>query len=381
MPRIFKKIRLFLLSALMLFSLSSCSSFFADDGMMIDSITTEMDADGNTIVTIAFTDDYYDNVEFTIPAPEDGETGPQGPIGNGIRSITKVTEEGQDYLLITFTDENMAPAKIALPDTVSIDSITSRLDTETNVQTITITLTNGEKTEFRIQNGKDGAGISDITSVTDENGNTTITISYTDGRDDTVIQIPYKSGKDGEDGEPGRGISSMIGLTDPNSNQYYIFITYTDGEEDTIFFDAPNRGTIWYAGDGEPNPRVNFELYEALEGDFYFDLTNLAIYRYNGSSWILVGGIGNQAPVEEVTVTFNASENGGNVIGTTLSYTLNKGSTIPDVDLPSAYKEGERFIGWYTSPLGPSNPNAGHFTSLTPVFNNMTVYACFEVSL
>lgn len=356
MPRIFKKIRLFLLSALMLFSLSSCSSFFADDGMMIDSITTEMDADGNTIVTIAFTDDYYDNVEFTIPAPKDGETGPQGPIGNGISTITKVMEEGQDYLLITFTDENMAPAKIALPDTVSIDSITSKLDTETNVQTITITLTNGEKTEFRIQNGKDGAGISDITSVTDESGNTTITISYTDGRDDTVIQIPYKSGKDGEDG---RGIESIS--TQSVGDKYYLYIKYTDSEEvEVLELDKP-ESTKWICGNGAPGAIATLQ---ASNGDFYFDLTNWGIYLLQDGTWQQVANLKSN----EVTCTVEFDPGEGVLDGTYLGMrTCVKGESLDISQIPTASLEGHTFAGWYTSELGPNDPRSGKFTDLTPV--------------
>lgn len=371
MKKTLRKIQLFLLSLLSFFALSSCSSFFSDEGMVIESITTKTDEEGDTTITIAFTDDFYDPVTFTIPAPEDGKEGPQGPIGNGIEKIEKVTKDGKDYLRVTFTDKSLEPALIELPKTVSIQDITTSYDAKNETNTVTITLTDGTKESFVLQNGKDGLGIQDIQSTTDEEGNTTITISYTDeSKEDTVIQIPYIQGKDG------KGIDQIVSYTDPIENKYYIYITYTDGQEETLQFDAPNRGTLWYAGDGEPNPRVNPELYQAIQGDFYFDLTNLTIYRYNGRSWDSVGSLG--AKEENVTVTFDASTNGGAIVGATLSYTLEKGNVIPAVDMPLAYKEGATFIGWYTSANGPNNPNAGHFTSLTPVFSSMTVYACFE---
>ena len=373
MKRLFRRLSLFFLSFLFLFPLTSCGSFFEDGGMQIADIVTKTDEEGNTTITISFTDDYYDPVEFTIPAPEDGQEGPQGPVGNGIEKIEKVKdpETGKTYLVITFTDETMEPARIELADAVGIEEILTSFDNETGTTTITITLTDGTTKEFVLQNGKDGVGIADIESTTDEDGNTTITISYTDeNKDPTVITIPYIKGNDG------KGIESIVSYTDPVENKYYIYITYTDGEEETLTFDAPNRGTLWYSGDGEPNPRVNPELYNALSGDFYFDLTNLAIYRYDGLNWTFIGSVG--STTEYVSVTFNAAKNGGAVIGSTLTATVEKGSTMEAEDIPLAYKEGERFIGWYTSSQGPSNPNAGHFTSLTPVFSDMTVYACFE---
>ena len=370
MSSFLRKARLLLLSFVLLFSLSSCSSFFQADGMMIEDITTKQDTEtGDTTVTITFTDDYYDPVVFTIPAPEDGKEGPQGPIGNGIKSIDRITEDGKAYLLITFTDPDMEPARIELQDAVSVVSILSSYDTETGVTTITITLSDGTEETFTIQDGKDGAGIKDIVSEQDEEGNTTITISYTDGREDTVIQIPYKKGNDGEDG---RGIASIT--TQTANGIYYLYITYTNGDEDVLQFDMP-ESTRWFRGNGAPGVDITLE---AKSGDFYFDLTNCTIYLFNGFLWNEIANLRNDTI--QCTVEFDATTNGGILDGDYLSKVLcYKGESLAISQIPTASKEGCTFLGWYTSVLGPKDPRSGKFTDLTPVTKEYTVlYACFE---
>lgn len=374
MRKTMKKIRLFFLSLLSFLSLSSCASFFSDPGRQIDDIVTRQEENGDTVVTITFTDNFYDPVVFTIPAPEDGTPGPQGPIGNGIEGIEKVTEGGRDYLLITFTDDGMEPARIEIPPTVSIADVTSSYDVETGANTITIALTDGTEHSFVVQDGKDGVGIRDITSTTDEEGNTTIVISYTDeSREDTLIQIPYVEGKDGEDG---RGIAS---ITSQSANgTYYVYITYTDdpdGENvEVLEFPMP-ESTKWFSGNGEPSYSVSLQ---AKEGDFYYDLTNYAIYLFNGYTWSVVANLRNDTI--SCTVEFDATTNGGILDGSYLSQaTCLKGESLDYTQIPTASKEGCTFLGWYTSAQGPNDPRAGRFTDLTPVTKTyLHLFACFE---
>lgn len=353
MPKTFHKIQLFLLSLLTFFSLSSCAGFFQDSGMVIDDITTTQDADGNTTVTISFTDDYYDDVVFTIPAPEDGKQGIQGPIGNGIAGIEKVTEDGKDYLVVTFTDDTMPPQKIELPALVSVSSITSSYDNQTGVTTVTITLTDGSEHEFTLQNGKDGAGIADIQTEVDEEGNTTITISYTDGRDDTVVQIPYKQGKDG------RGIESIT--TQTIGDKYYLYVKYTGEEEEQVLeFDKP-ESTKWICGNGAPGLLASLQ---ASEGDFYFDLTDWGIYLLQNGSWQQIANLKS----DEISCTIEFDPGEGTLDGTYLRLrTCNKGDSLDISQIPTASREGYSFQGWYTSELGPNDPRSGKFTDLTPV--------------
>ena len=376
MKRLFRRLSLFFLSFLFLFPLTSCGSFFEDGGMQIADIVTKTDEEGNTTITISFTDDYYDPVEFTIPAPEDGQEGPQGPVGNGIEKIEKVKdpETGKTYLVITFTDETMEPARIELADAVSIEEILTSFDNETGTTTITITLTDGTKKEFVLQNGKDGVGIADIESTTDEDGNTTITITYTDeSKDPTIITIPYIKGNDGEDG---RGIASIT--TQSANGKYYIYITYTDDPDqeniEVLEFPMP-ESTKWFSGNGAPGFDISVQ---AKQGDFYYDLTNFAIYLYNGFTWDLIANLKNETI--PCTIEFDATTNGGILDGSYLSrVTCLKGESLDISQIPTASKEGATFIGWYTSAQGPKDPRAGKFTDLTPVTKQyLHLFACFE---
>ncbi|HIU70114.1 MAG TPA: hypothetical protein IAC60_00820 [Candidatus Enterosoma merdigallinarum] len=376
MKRLFRRLGLFFLSFLFLFPLTSCGSFFEDGGMQIADIVTKTDEEGNTTITISFTDDYYDPVEFTIPAPEDGQEGPQGPVGNGIEKIEKVKdpETEKTYLVITFTDETMEPARIELADAVGIEEILTSFDNETGTTTITITLTDGTTKEFVLQNGKDGVGIADIESTTDEEGNTTITITYTDeSKDPTVITIPYIKGNDGEDG---RGIASIT--TQCANGIYYLFITYTDskGPEDVQTIELPMpESTQWFRGNGAPGPSVSLQ---ASSGDFYFDLTNLTIYLFNGVVWQSIANL--RSETIPCTIEFDATTNGGLLDDDYLStVTCYKGESLDISQIPTASKEGAAFIGWYTSAQGPRDPRAGKFTDLTPVTKVYThLFACFE---
>ncbi len=376
MKRIFRRLRLFILAFLFLLPLTSCGSFFDDGGMQIENIATKMDEEGNTTITITFTDDYYQPVEFTIPAPENGEMGPQGPIGNGIEKIEKVTdpETGKTYLVITFTDETMEQERIELEDAVSIEEILTDFDSTTETTTVTIRLTDGTEKQFVLQNGKDGIGIENIESTRDEEGNTTITISYTDeGKNPTTITIPYIKGNDGEDG---RGISSIT--TQSANGTYYIYVTYTDDPNqeniDVLEFPMP-ESTKWFSGNGEPTFEISMQ---AKQGDFYYDLTNFAIYLFNGFTWDLIANLKNETI--PCTVEFDATTNGGILDGSYLSrVTCLKGESLDISQIPTASKDGATFIGWYTSAQGPNDPRAGKFTDLTPVTKQYTrLFACFE---
>lgn len=374
MKKTLRKIQLFLLSLFSFFALGSCSSFFSDQGMVIENIATTTEDNGDTTITITFTDDSYAPVTFKIPAPEDGKEGPQGPIGNGIEKIEKITKDNKNYLQVTFTDKDLAPALIELPDLVSIKDITTSYDVEKDTNTVTISLTDGTEKSFVLKNGKDGIGIKDITSETDEEGNTTITISYTDeSKEDTVIQIPYVQGKDGKDG---RGIASIT--TQSANGTYHVFIQYTDdpdGENlEHLEFPMP-ESTKWFSGNGAPGFDISIQ---AKQGDFYYDLTNFAIYLYNGFTWDLIANLKNDSI--PCTVEFDATTNGGLLDGSYLSkVTCLKGESLEYSQIPTASKEGATFLGWYTSALGPSDPRAGRFTDLTPVTKQyLHLFACFE---
>lgn len=347
-----KKIILIIVLPIILF-LTSCSAFVGgDDGKLIDTITTNLNSNGDTTVTITFTDG-SDDVTFTIPK---GEQGNDGLNGVGITSI----EEKDGVLVITFTDNTVKEIPI---DKEEITNISSTYDEKTRETTITIS-TNKEDYEFVI---KDPVGISEITRTTDGNtGNVVIEIVLTNGTKKEII-IPK-----GEKGEPGKGIASIV--AEENNTEYILHVTYDDEEEttETFIFQKP-QSTAWYSGAGAPNMITG-----AKNGDYYFDTANFRFYRYVSTQmkWELVADLGITG--EACTVTFNAVENGGSIISGNSIIECTKGDYISLGSIPIAYKEGYTFVGWYTDPNANTNPNAEKFTDLTPVMTNLVLYACFE---
>lgn len=368
-----KKALLISVMALGSISLTSCSSFMQAEYNSIASITTDTDENGNTIVTITFTDETMAPVVFIVPK---GDKGDAGNNGVGIENITYETgEDGKTTVTISFTSDEVEDMVFDIPAPVNVTDITSVHNDELNQTDVTITLSNGEEFTYSIPDptdGKDGLGIANVEyDDSGDSGYYTITITYTDPEvSPTEIRLPLP-------GKDGRGIESIVSSSD--DDYWYITFNYDDGNSDTIQFDAPQSGTYWYSGSGIPDPFLNPDLENARTGDFYIDLEGLSIYRYQGIRWIFVGNIGTGVDRETCQVTFDATTNGGTISSYTSIFEVEYGKTMNATDMPIASKAGERFIGWYTSKDGPNNPNAGHFTSLTPVFSDMTVYACFEV--
>lgn len=342
-----KKIILIIILPIILF-LTSCSAFVGgDDGKLIDTITTNLNSNGDTTVTITFTDG-SDDVTFTIPKAEQGESGLNGL---GISSI----EEVDGNLLITFTDDSTTEIPINIEEITDIKSV---YNDETKETIITIS-TNKQDYNYTI---KDAVGISEVTSSTDgATGNILITITLTDGRTQEVM-IPK-----GETGEAGKGIESIV--KDETASEYNLVISYTDGTSEVISFTKP-QATSWYSGSGAPND-------PALDGDFYFDYANFIFYQFNGNEykWELVANLGLTG--ETCTVNFNAVTNGGQIVSGNSIIQCKRGDYIALGSIPQAFKEGYTFIGWYTDPNANNNPNAQKFTDLTPVMANLTLYACF----
>lgn len=345
-------------------SLASCGSIFkGNEGMMISNITHTLDKDGNTVITINFTDEDLEPVTFTIPKGEQGETGMSGV---GIEDVTWAPLEDGTGLEVTFsfTDEEIPDKVIEIPYATGIENIEATTDPDTGVTTVNITTTDGKVTSFNLA---PTVGIDQVQTSVDEDTNmVTITITYTGGKEPTIITIPYQNG---EDGTNGRGIQSIVGYT--LGNNYFIEITYDDGSEPQyLTIPLPDRGTIWLRGNGSPSEDLAGSV---NEGDFYFDFQNLRIYQYEAGSWRLIAQLEN----DETTYVVTFDPNGGSfTTATSTVREVKKGSYIND--LPEVYKEGHNFIGWWTSPNGPSSPNSGHFTDITPVFGNLTLYACFE---
>ena len=112
--------------------------------------------------------------------------GIKGDTGNGIASITTKKENGVTTVTITFTDPEKEPVVFTISDgetgATGADGVgvakVEKTATNGNVDTYTITLTNGKTYTFTVTNGKDGAdgkdgenGKDGLTPFIGENGN------------------------------------------------------------------------------------------------------------------------------------------------------------------------------------------------------------------
>lgn len=368
------------LLASVLFS-SSCSIFGGGDtGVMIDRVESSTNEAGTTIVTMYFTDEDLEPLTFEIPRGEVGEVGPIGAAGVGIENITsRPSDDGKSTILtVSFTSEEMPDKEFTVPNGVSIVSTNSSYDPEDNSTIITFTLSDGTviprdgEDEIKIFNGKDGVGITNVICEQDETTlDYTIKITYSgeiaEGVTETTIHLPYQNGEDGI------GVAAIIG--NQVGDTYILTIQYTDGTSKELTPILLPQATIWLYGNGAP---TSIDVLRAKEGDYYFDLLNYAIYIFtDGRFNLIINLTEDNAPTSECVVTFDA--NGGFFTSSKpTSFSVTKGRPIPYGMFPTCEKDGAKFIGFYTLPEGPNDPLSGKLTDLTPIYNDMTFYACYE---
>lgn len=353
-----------LLSACLLCgSLTSCSTFFGDDGYTISSHEVSFDNNtGTTTVTIKFSDDTLDPMIITIPS------------GNGIDSIVPSVKDTEVVLTIKYTDKSKEDTVISIPlingkDGKGIEEI--KVDENDNGDMILkFTYTDGTTSpDLIIPKGKDGVGIKSIVPAFNEATNTTtVTITFTD---DFMAPVVFTI-------ENGVGIKSIT-YNEANStvSEYSLTVTYNNGETSEILLPRP-QSTKWYRGASEPSSSLG------NVGDFYLNIaTGNVYYKMSIDHWEYQFSMkgdsssGGSTQVEYATVLFDP--NGGEINGSTaLAYESTVvGKTLDLSVIPLPTRSGFTFSGWYTT--SSFNPNAGKITDLTPILNkNLTVYAWWE---
>jgi hypothetical protein len=333
---------------------TSCgSSFVGDDSYTIKDVTTQKDDDGNTTVTISFNED-KSPVVFTI------DKGTAGENGNGIANVTATTtENGEVVLTITYTDTTMAPTEITVPvikgsDGVSVIGVDVSSDTNGNT-VLTFKYSDGKTSDpVTIPKAKDGVGIASITSTANDDGSITLTISFTDStRSPVTVVIPR-----GQD-----GLSIKTIETEENNGSYILHITFSDGTTQDVSFAVPST-TNWLSGTSDPEDTTG------NNGDFFMNTANGGIFHKENGSWVFVVRLWQNATAYYY-VTFDP--NGGSIDGSTTSVRQKVKAGDYITDLPTPTLTGKVFQGWWTSIA--ENPNAGHFTTLIPVFCDITLYA------
>lgn len=368
-----KKVKLILsifMLALLTFGLASCGGFIAEESVVITDIkiTPKEDGSGSNITIITLVDGEYEEEHKFFVA--NGEKGDTGLTGNGIAGISYAPslDKKTTICTITFTDEEVEPKQIEIPNGSSIASVYTSPDDETGGTVVNFVLENGtELAPILIpkgndgKDGVDGVGIKEIKPTIDpETGNTIVEITLTD-EEETKSTITINKGTDG------KGIDAIIGTE--TKDKYLLTIYYNTGDPETIEFNKPNPNE-WHQGNTTPNPSLG------RDGDYYFDITSKNIYaKYNGE-WNLVVSFNSND--KRYRVSFDA--NGGSIKGFT-SFNLPNGQSFYSYgyNVPTAERDGYEFLGWYTT-KNPS-PINGAFTDLTIVVSEMELFAQWEAKI
>lgn len=357
---------------------SACSFFGGEkETRQIERIYSEPgEKDGitGTYIIVEYVGDEYENDMFFIADAEAGKE------GTGISNITtKLNEDGTTTITIEYSDPSKYPAEFTIPNGLYIRNIVSDTDPETGERTLTIVFSDPTMEPIVVtvpsgKDGKDGDKIKDIYTDEDEEGNTVVHVVVSrfneetgEWEDDesTTFTIPK--------GKQGRGIASIslnAYQTSIDPQNFHLDIIYDNGEFETITF---SRVNCWYTGAGEPNAG----MYNV--GDFYLDTINYAIYQKLTTGWEKLIDFGAYSQ-EQHSVFFYID--GTHTHTAYIMHGYNFAST-PEYSLTNPAKEGYKFLGWFTEYVDPdnlenANPNSGQFTDLTPVMSNITLYARWQ---
>ena len=374
MKKIFKGMLLSLLLISSSASLSGCFGF-GDEAMEISSITTVTLENGDIQVIITYVDEDTKPTTFVVPK---GDSGEDGKDGNGIKEITSSqSEDGLNTLVnITFTQENVDPIQIPVPNGVSIKNIEKRFEEETQCTYIKFLFTDGsESEEYAIPkgepgkdgiDGKDGISIVEIIPTVNRDYSVTLQIVLSEGEPvEVLIPAPEK----GDKGDDGKEIADIT--AEYAGDKYVVKVTYNDESTNEIEFARPNR---WFTDRVEPEG--------SIVGDLWYDIDHQIIYiRQNVGGTDRWVSVMNFADVTEdpfrVDFYLNDSitEPAYMPSGTLNYYEIepNKNFYSSGYEMPEPTRVGYEFAGWYT--VKNPGPAHGAFTDLTLVMSETTLYA------
>lgn len=365
MKKIFKGLCL-LLAMIFVVACTACSGFFGEESIIISSVKTKTLEDGSTELTISYENEDKSDDVIIIPK---GDQGIQGETGVGIKEITnELNANGNTDVTIHYTDGTKeGPFEIQKGVTiVGVEAINEG-------KTLKISYNNGLSSEFELpegREGKPGMGIANY-FVNNNPTNPALTASILFNMDDgtsITIDIPK--------GEAGRGIESMTGVT--TETNYIIKVKYTgDDKIYDITFDRPTEPNLWYYDACEP--WFSTKLDKSKVGDYFFDTAHNDIYLYQETSgWTCI--VDYHDDEQTYTVIFDLNDNDGgaskaSMPGALPEYVVNRGTyfTSNGYDIPMPTRTGYDFKGWCTSRV--ESPITGFFTTLTPIFSDLTLYA------
>lgn len=350
------------------------------DGVSVKSIT-KTSSEGNVdTYTITYSDGSTST--FSVTNGLDGAPGIEGiqgqPGEDGHTPEIKIGSNGNWW--IDGVDSGISAKGEAGRSVTSIELTSS----EGNIDTYTITYSDGTTSTFKVTNGQDGAtGEQGIQGEPGKDGHTpTITIGengnwFVDGKDTNIkAQGPEgpigpqgpqgpqgeqgPEGKPGQDGEDGRSIVS-IKLTSSEGNIDTYTITYSDGTTSTFKVTNGQDGATGEQGiQGEPGKDGHTPKVEIGENDNWWidgvDTGISAVAKNNDEKYL-------------VTYVLN----GGTLpLGVSNTLEVTWGDTI---DLPIPTKKGYVFKGWFTG----DTINDKQFYNSDAVFKKLTLHAKWEI--
>ena len=341
--------------------LNACSFFreASNEAVGIKEVLVEYDENGNANITIYYTDKNKEPTPIVLEKGQDGE------IGNGIKEIKyKTNEDETTTLIIYYTDESREPDYVVLKPGTYIKAVRCEPEFDSEGKRTGNTLiifTDSEGNDlpgmpvYKGDTGKDGNGIDSIEPLYNNDGSTTLIITFDDG---TTREVPCPAPN---------GVESIDARKE--GNKYHLIINFTNGDSVDIDFDAPSS---WDFGNHLPDPT------EYFDGDYFFDEQRGIIYRNkNSEEWVIVTKFKSEDTTYAVSFELNADDAAWvdpinephyfpNVKNGSTFYSLN-------YSFPQVYRSGYVFSGWSTSPI--HKPTNGLFTDLTPVLSDMTLYA------
>ena len=338
-------------------SISSCSSFFGAD-YTISNVEQRTDqTTGDTIVTITFENEDINPLTLRIPTGTDG---------SGSESIVPTTENDKVIFTITYTNNDTQVFEVPIvngTDGRGVSDVIMGEDDEGN-PTIEFLYTDGETSgEIPLPRGRDGVGIVSVEPTHNEDGSTTYTMTFTDQLEPVQFTI-----------ENGVGIASITLNEEETTDEFYILdILYTDNTPSSIRLPRPQTN-LWSTGVTNPDNE------KGKDGDFYINITTGDLYKKTDGVWgflFCIKGKGNDDTQHLITFSLSEGEsctfNGHNFTekGIITAF-INHDTRLTINNIPIPEKDGYEFTGWFTD---IDNPNAGQFTDLTLVREDMFLKA------
>ena len=360
-----KKINILLIIMISMFCLlTSCGGFFQEQSLEISSINSIILEDGSTQVVISYTDEEIAPTTFIIPK------GVKGDAGNGIKNVSydKSLDGKNTIVIIEFTDPEITPVSINLPNGVSIDKIDGKKDPMTEETNLIIYYSDGSKSEPisipKGEKGKDGISIIGISQRINRDYSVTLTLQMSEG-DNVIVEIPAP-----QQGADGRGIKDIVSI--PSGDKYVMTITYTDDTSKDLEFARPNK---WFSESSEPT------IIDGINGDLWYDLAHQVIYVKQNNKWQEVIDFGKVVD-STYEVTFNLNDSTINKAsmpsGSLLNYQISCGTYFQasGFQIPIPTRNGFEFVGWCTSRI-PTQVT-GYFNDLTIVQSDLVLYAIWK---